>query len=453
MTQSPVGQHGGMDVDLRRRAGSVVTWSVAHGLTRALLGVASRRGDLLARLTTDPALREDPFASYEELRARGRIARGRLVSGTVDHALADQVLRSEDFGVAAGRSELPEPVRRLLDWAQDPHALGPVDPPSLLAVDPPEHTRYRKLVSRAFTARKVAAMEERVIAVAARLLDELEPGRDETVDLVGRYASRLPVAVIADLLGIPEDLHGRLLALGNEAAVTLDPGLSWSAYRRATDAVRELHLWFDDHVAALRLDPGEDLLSTLVQLDGPDQLTDVELRGIGLLLLGAGFETTVNLIGNAVVTLEDHPDQAARVRADPSLWGNAVEEVLRYDSPVQLTLRQAYRDTEVDGVEVPRGEPLLLYLGGANRDPEVFTDPQRFDVTREGADQHLAFSAGVHYCLGASLARLEARVALELLFERFPDVRVVGRPERRQTRVLRGYDSVPVSLIGAGAHL
>ncbi len=448
MTRTRVGHHGDMSVDLRRGAGDLVTWSFAHGLTRGLLGVASRRGDLLARLTTDPALRENPFPAYEELRARGRVARGRLISGTVDHALANQVLRSEDFGVAAGRSELPAPVRRLLDWAQDPHALGPVDPPSLLALDPPEHTRYRKLVSRAFTARKVAAMEDRVVAVASRLLDELEADRGARVDLVERYASRLPVAVIADLLGIPEDLHGRLLALGNDAAVTLDPGLSWAEYRRATAAVRELHLWFDAHVASLRLDPGEDLLSALVQLDGPDRLSEVELRGIGLLLLGAGFETTVNLIGNAVVTLEHHPDQAAVVREDPSLWANAVEEVLRFDSPVQLTLREAYADTVVDGVEVSKGEALLLYLGGANRDPSVFADPQRFEVTRADADQHLAFSAGVHFCLGASLARLEARVALRLLYERFPRLAVAELPERRQTRVLRGYDHLPVTLAG-----
>ena len=437
-----------MDVDVRRTAGSVVTWSLAHGLTRGLLGVASRRGDLLARLTTDQELREDPFPAYEELRHHGRMARGRLITGTVDHAVCNAVLRSDDFGVAAGRSELPGPVRRALAWAQDPHALTPIDPPSLLALDPPDHTRYRKLVARAFTARRVAAMEDRVHAVATGLLDDLERQRGGTVDLVEEYASRLPVAVIAELLGIPADLHGRLLELGNDAAVTLDPGLSWSQYQRAVRALRELHTWFDDHVAALRLEPGDDLLSALVQLDGPDGLTDLELRAIGLLLLGAGFETTVNLIGNAVVALDRHPDQAALVHDDPALWANTVEEVLRFDSPVQITARQAARDTEVEGEEVRRGEALLLYLGGANRDPAVFSDPQTFDVTRSDADQHLAFSAGVHYCLGASLARLEARVGLQLLHERFPELALVDTPVRRQTRVLRGYDHVPVRLAG-----
>jgi cytochrome P450 len=253
------------------------------------------------------------------------------------------------------------------------------------------------------------------------------------------------VAVIADLLGVPERTRPDLLRWANDAASTLDPALTWRQYRAALAGVRSLHAWFADHVQALRRDPGEDLLSQLALLEGEDALTDVELHATGLLVLGAGFETTVNLIGNAVHVLATHPDQREVLRADPDLWGNAVDEVLRYESPVQLTLRTAYRDLEIQGHAVPTGRPVLVMLGGANRDPAVFDDPHRFDVTRPNAGAHLAFSSGVHYCLGASLARREAEVGLRSLYERFPDLDAAGAPVRRGTRVLRGYERLPVA--------
>ena len=258
-------------------------------------------------------------------------------------------------------------------------------------------------------------MGDRVSDVAGDLLDDLAGVED--FDLVERYASQLPVTVIADLLGVPEHDRGRLLALGNEAAVTLDPGLSWRQFRRAEVALREMHTWFRRHVERLREDPGDDLISQLILLDGPDRLDPVELHQVGLLVLAAGFETTVNLIGNAVAMLDGHPDQLRFLQENPDGWGNAVDEVLRHQSPVQLTLRIALRRTEVAGKVFEPGHGILLYLGGANRDPAVFADPAAFDVTRANADQHLAFSAGVHFCLGASLARLEAAVALRALYE------------------------------------
>lgn len=433
---------------------SFAAWALAHGLQRQLILRGARRGELISRMVMDPDLRLDPFGAYEELRARGPIGSNGLIRATVDHAVVNEVLRSEAFGVAGGQGELPRPLQWLHHRVIDPDALSPVDPPSMLAVDPPLHTRYRKQVARAFTARRVGRMADRVEEVARRLLDELSdqpagtsgnaPGAPVDFDLVERYASLLPVAVIADLLGVPEELHGRLLELGNEAAVTLDPGLTWQQFRRAERALRELHGWFRDHVARLAADPGDDLLSQLTLLEGEDRLTPVELHQVGLLVLGAGFETTVNLIGNAVVALDEHPDQLAHLRRHPEDWGNAVDEVLRHQSPVQLTLRIALRDVEVAGTRFGRGEGILLHLGGANRDPAVFEDPARFDVVRADADQHVAFSAGVHYCLGASLARLEAAVALRALYERFPDLRVAGEPERRSTRVLRGFERLPV---------
>jgi cytochrome P450 len=422
------------------------SWTLAHGIQRRTLQYAARRGQLTAQLAIDPPTMADPFATYERLRARGTIERGPVVCATVDHAAANQVLRSDDFGTGAGKGELPAPLQRLFNRIADPYTLSPVDPPSLLAVDPPEHTLHRKLVARAFTARRIALLREQVGTVAESLLDTLEAERAERFDLVDRFAARLPVAIIAALLGVPDHEHDQLLDWGNRAAITLDPGLTFRQYRDAADALRQMHHWFDDHVDRLRRDPGDDLISQLAVLEGDDALTQLELRAIGLLVLGAGFETTVNLIGNAVVDLSNHPDQRALVLAEPERWGNTVEEVLRFDSPVQLTMRAALRDTIVAGEPIGAGEAMLVLLGGANRDPAVFADPARFDISRANADQHVAFSAGVHFCAGASLARLEATTALEALYRRYPDLELAGPPVRRGTRVLRGYEHVPVSV-------
>lgn len=424
---------------------SFVAWSLAHGIQRRFLHRAAGKGDIMARLATDRSYFDDPYPSYEQIRADGRIVRNGFVCGTADHAVANAILRSDDFGTGAGQGELPAPLQRLHALVRDPDTLSPVDVPSMLVVDPPQHTHYRRLVSRAFTARKVGRMADRVESVAARLLDDLE--REPTFDLVSRYAALLPVAVIADILGVPDAEREQVLGWGNHAATTLDPGLSWRQYQDASGALREMNAWFSMHLERLRRDPGDDLLSQVLQDPEAADLTEVELHAIGLLVLGAGFETTVNLIGNAVALLDAHPDQLARLREDPEGWGDAVEEVLRYDAPVQLTMRAAYRDTEVAGEPVRRGEAVLVYLGGANRDPRVFDEPARFDVRRPNAADHVGFSAGVHFCLGASLARLEATVALRALYERYPDLRVVGRPERRPTRVLRGYEHLPVSTL------
>lgn len=422
---------------------SFVAWALAHGLQRTLIQRGARKGDLISRLVMDPALRGDPFATYEELRGRGPVTANDLISASVDHAVCNEVLRSDAFGTAGGQGELPGPLRWLHHKVIDPNTLGPVDPPSMLAVDPPLHTRYRKQVARAFTARKVGRMGDRVGEVAAGLLDDLAGVAE--FDLVERYASQLPVTVIADLLGVRAEDRARLLELGNEAAITLDPGLSWRQFRRAEGALRELHTWFRGHVEQIRADPGDDLISQLTLLDGPDQLSPVELHQVGLLVLAAGFETTVNLIGSAVRMLDQHPDQLRWLQENPDGWPNAVDEVLRHQSPVQLTLRVALEETEVAGKRFAPGHGILLYLGGANRDPAVFEDPATFDVTRTNAADHIAFSAGVHFCLGASLARLEAAVALRALYDRFPDLRVAGPPVLRETRVLRGYERLPVT--------
>lgn len=425
-----------------------LTWVLGYGMPRAFFRAAARRGDLVARLETDASLQAEPWTTYDELRGRGVVAPGKVAWATASHAAATHVLRDPGFSVGG---ELPGPMARTFGATLDPWAATVVDAPSMLAVDAPDHTRYRRLVSRAFTARAVGGLEDRIRGVADALLDTLErdvAGRPGVVvDLVDRYAALLPVAVIADLLGVPDDMHAKLLAWGNEAARTLDPTLGWRAFREAEVAMRLLHRWFAQHVRDLRAAPGDDLISRLLQTqDSGDQpLTDHELRMTGLLVLGAGFETTVNLIGNAVYQLSAHPEQRERALADPALWPGVVEETLRYDSPVQVTLRVPRADTDVLGVTVPRGTPLLVLLGGANRDPAVFADPHTFDVGRPNAGDHLAFSSGAHFCLGASLARREAQVGLQALYERFPGLDAAGVPERRDTRVLRGFEHLPVT--------
>jgi cytochrome P450 len=423
---------------------TAVRWAVTQGLPARFLTRAARRGDLVGRLLREGDLRLDPYPLYEQVRERGPLSGGALGLVTASHAVAAEVLRSEAFGVGWDRSAAPRWVQWLLRVTDDPAADGPTEPPSMIVTDPPDHTRYRRLVSRGFTPRATAASEPVIEAIAGSLLDRLDDGSGP-VDLVEGYAAQLPVLVIADLLGVPTDRRGDFLRWGEAAAVTLDPGLSYRRYAEAAAGLREMHRFLGDHFARRRRDPGDDLVSRLVTRP-EDPLTDRELHALVMLLLGAGFETTVNLLGNAVVLLDAHREQWDALVADPSGWDRAVEEVLRYDSPVQLTGRTALADSTVAGRPVPAGARVTVLLGAANRDPEVFADPARFDVTRANAREHLAFSAGIHYCLGAGLARLEAVVGLRALAERFPRLRVAGTPVRRDMQTLRGFSRLPVRL-------
>ena len=427
-------------------ASTMLRWTVQSLVPQLVLRRSAREGQLGAKLAVDRSLWDDPFPTYEEMRAHGPLMTGGLVYSTTSHPVATEVLRNPAFRVGVGSAErLPPLARRLLAMSVDPWAVGPAEPPSMLAVDPPDHTRYRRLVSKVFTARAMEAMQPRVEQIADELLDEM--AARNSVDLVEAYAGPLPVRVISEILGVPTDMQSNMLEWGNAAAVTLDPALRYRQFRTASAALRQIHHMLADHLVALRADPGDDLLSQLALLvDEGETLNDVELRATALLVIGAGFETTVNLIANGVVQLLRHPEQLALLREDPSLWPNAVEEILRYDSPVQATVRIAGEDTHAGGVPVPAGRFVSIMLGGANRDPEVFPDPQRFDVTRPNAREHLAFSSGIHFCLGASLARMEGAVALRRLFERFPDMTLSSGAVRRQLRILRGYERLPVAL-------
>ena len=419
---------------------------------RLAIRARARAGNPDAEVLVDPALREDPFAHYERLRSEAPLVPGAFALTSVHHDVCTEVLRSDDFGQIGGaRAEgLPPVLRVALRLAGPRASVGPIDPPSMLAVDPPEHTRYRRLVSRAFTARAVTRLRERTREIADGLLDDLATGTgpEGRVDLVGHYASLLPVTVISEVLGVPTSMREQFLAWGDGATPTLDMGVDWRTHRSVERNLDELDAWFRGHLERLRRSPGDSLLSHLVAAADDDEtgFTDHELLATALLVFGAGFETTVNLIANGTALLLAHPRQRQLLAEDPALWPNAVEEVLRFDSPVQRTGRRALRDTTVSGRPVGEGELVILLLAAANRDPRVFADPDTFDVTRPDARDHVAFSGGIHFCLGAALARMEGDVALQALFERHPDLAPAGPARRRGTLILRGYDSMPVRL-------
>jgi len=341
-------------------------------------------------------------------------------------------------------------------WAGRRAPMGPLAPPSLLVTEPPDHTRYRRLVTRVFSVRAVEGLRRHADTVATGLLDEFEADvrrdPDTVVELVDAYCNRLAVTVIAEILGVPEADRPRILELASAAAPSLDLALSWRTFRRAERALTEFDDWLGGHLEHVRRHPGHELLSQLVaardhQADGTGAgLTDRELKSTAGLVLAAGFETTADLIGNGIHLLLRHPEQLARLRADPGLWPRAVDEVLRLDPSVTMTVRIATRDTEIAGTTVPRGALLTTLLGGANRDPAVFENPDTLDVTRPNADQHVSFSAGRHYCLGAALARMEGEVGLRSFFDRFPDVELLPGARRRATRVLQGYAALPARL-------
>ncbi|MCR6485166.1 cytochrome P450 [Amycolatopsis sp. OK19-0408] len=424
------------------RAKPVVRWSLGHALPRTVLRREARRGDLQGRMVVAAADGRDLTGLFEEIRAAGPLARTRFGWMTTTHAAVREVLGSDAFRVGIVGAD-GSPLGRLVEWSAAEH-LHPVRPPSLLAVNPPEHTRYRKLVTGVFTARAVEQLRGRVQEIADDLLDRLGPG---PLDLVESYCGLLPVTVISQILGVPPADLGKVLSLGSAAAPSLDLGLGWRTFRDVESALGEFDAWLGEHLDHLRRHPGDDLFSKLVAArDDGVGLTETELKSTAGLVLAAGFETTVNLLGSGIALLAAHPEQLAVLRERPRLWGNAVEEVLRHDPPVLLTGRIATRDTEVVGVPVRRGALVTTVLAGANRDPAVFADPAAFDVTRDDARDHVSFGAGRHHCLGASLARMEGEIGLRSIFERFPGLRVLPGGRRRATRILRGYESLPAVL-------
>jgi cytochrome P450 len=396
------------------------------------------RGDPVARWM-GPRAKADPYPLYQWVRERGLVRSKLGPYVTASHATASAILRDRRFSSSSAHQR-----------GYRPPAYPPGDPRAglpdedLLTLDPPDHTRLRRLVSGAFTPKAIAALEPFIRDTTARLLDQAGPG---DFDLVEALAFPLPIAVICHLLGVPAADHARFRAWGHDAAATLEPQTSRAAASQSHAAEQSLAAYLRDLVAKRRAEPDGSLLSALITAEEEgDRLTSGELVSMAVLLLVAGFETTVNLIGNGTVALLREPgrEQWQALREDPALVPGAVEELLRYDSPVQMTSRIATEDTDVDGTVIRQGTPVIVAIGGANRDPAAFGDPDRLRVTRPDAARHLSFSLGIHHCLGAPLARLEGRVALEELTRRHPGLTLAAAPVRRPLLVLRGFETVPV---------
>ena len=381
---------------------------------------------------------QDPYPTYARLRTRDPVHRSRLMDAWVFSRFADidAILRDHRHFSSDSRKRVASSGRRA--------SLPKVDEPSMLFLDPPDHTRLRALVNKAFTPRAVAALEPHIRELMTRLLDAVDD--PSGFDLMAAVAKPLPVIVIAEMLGIPPKDREQFGIWSDQRARILEPTLTPAERETAESAMRALDAYLEPIISERKADPRDDIISALAQAEEEgDRLTEREVLVMLRLLLVAGNETTTNLIGNGMLALLRHPDQMAALRDDPGLIPSAVEELLRYDSPVQVDMRSALDDCDVNGFHVRRGDSVVMLLGAANRDPDRFEAPDRLDV-RRGDQNHLAFGRGIHHCLGAPLARLEGRVVLESLIERFRSMRLLeDRPPFRSSVVLRGLSSLPVS--------
>jgi len=380
-----------------------------------------------------PAGRIDPYPLYDAVRAAGpAVPVGDDYVAVTGYAAADAVLRDPAYRVEdAEVHDLRYP-----GWREHRSLVSVAS--SMLSANAPEHERMRRLVSRAFTARRIAGLRTVIERQAAMLLD----GMSGTVDFMPGFAYLLPVSVICELLGVPEEDREWFRPRAADLTQVLEFSLDLDELDRADRACDELEGYLGELVLRRRAAPGDDLTSALAASEG---LTGTELLANLSLLLFAGFETTTNLLGNGLKILFDHPAALDRLRAAPELAPAYVEEMLRFDSPVQLTSRWTRAATTVGGVPLGAYGQILLLLGAANRDPDRFGHPDRFDPDRPG-NTPLSFGGGAHFCLGAALARLEAQVAFPLLLARFPRLAPAGEPVHRDRLTLRGYAHLPVSV-------
>jgi cytochrome P450 len=388
-----------------------------------------------------PAFLDDPYPFYDALRSHAPVVRIDRVGGWVvtRHEDVNALLRDTRFSNDRTRSAnfaalIPDPVER------ERRARGLRG--SLLSADPPEHTRLRGLVAKAFTPAMIERLRPRVEALVDELVGAIAPG--VTVDLVAALASPLPVVVIATMLGVPPEDRPRFAAWSETLATSLDSVITRSPSATAATASGEITQYLGEIAEQRRASPKDDLISALVAVEEKgDRLDHAELLVLCRLLLIAGHETTTSLLAGGIAALAKQPGDLARL-ADPAVTATAVEEMLRFDPPAQMTVRIALDDTPLrTGEVVKKGEIALAVVAAANRDPEVFTEPNRFDITR-APNPHLAFGHGIHFCLGAPLARLEAQIALRALAARFRSVELAGTPVRRPAMVVRGLTALPV---------
>ena len=389
----------------------------------------------------DPDFLADPYPVYHRLRAEDPVHRhpfGFYVLTRYDDVAA--FLRDARFGKGGYQALI-----------QSRFGAGPDGPRlalSMLFRDPPDHTRLRALVSKAFTPRVVETLRGHIQGIVDRLLERVADA--PRMEVIEDLAYPLPVTVISELLGVPVGDGDTVKGWSRDVARALDAialPVGPDVIERGRRAMDEMTGYFRDLIGERRRRPGADLLSGLVEAEeAGDRLTERELLATCVLLYVAGHETTVNLIGNGLLALLRHPEERRRLQDDPGLLSAAIEELLRYDGPVQRTGRMAACDTEIGGVPIPAGSLVLGLLGAANRDPSRFTEPDRLDLGR-AEPRHLAFGSGIHYCLGAPLARLEGQVAIGTVLRRFPALALaVERPTWRPSSTLRGLEALPVVL-------
>ncbi|GAB2894762.1 cytochrome P450 [Streptomyces mayteni] len=387
----------------------------------------------------DPVFLDDPYPAFAALRRQGPVHwhDGLGLPVAVSHAACGDVLRDR----AAGR------IWRDKEPAAGFPAFNLLHRNSLLETEPPRHTGLRRLVSAAFNRGHTARLEPRVRAVADGLVGRLAVAvaADGAADLLTHLAAPLPIEVIAELLGVPAEDRPRLQPWSNAIVKMYEYGLPREAAAESEAAAAEFVAYLRELAAARASEPGDDLISDLVAVrDGSDRLSDDELVGTAALLLMAGHEATVNVIGNGVLALLRHRDQWDRLVASPDLLPTAVEELIRYDAPLQLFERTAVAATTVAGYELAPGQKIAALLGAAARDPAVFPDPDRLDIGRS-PNPHLGFGAGIHYCVGAPLARVEITAALAAITTRLPGLRLAEEPEHRPEFVIRGLRTLLVT--------
>jgi cytochrome P450 len=406
--------------------------------------------NVLLRLLLTPEGRADPYPLYRELRDTAPVLRssfGPVVLSRYEDCMT--ALRDPRLGRGTALRAAGEgPSLGFAGFDVDPEqrqAFFERAGNNMLFADPPDHTRLRRLVSRAFTPHRIDGLRPAVEAMVAGYLDDMLDAGE--VDVMTALAFPLPVTVIGELVGVPAADRASFQPLVRAGTAALDPAADPATLHTATAAMDQMRAYFFDLVAERRRTPADDLLSGLVAArEAGDALSDDEVVATAILLFAAGFETTTNLIGNGLLALLNHPDELDRWRNDPSLAHTAVEELLRWDSPVQLNMRTALESADVAGEPLARGEAVVVLQGGANRDPERFDHPEILDVGRAD-NAPISFGWGIHHCLGAALARMEGEVVFNALLRRCRTIENrVDEPEWRPTLTLRGLATLPVAV-------
>jgi cytochrome P450 len=391
-----------------------------------------------------PAFVAHPYDVYAELRDKAPVVRFEPTKQWLISRYSDvnALLRDRRLG----RTYLHAGTHEEFGHPPDPDHLAPfwyLIRNGMLDREPPDHTRLRRLVSKAFTSRRVAELRPTVQRIADGLVDDLLDAGGG--DLIATVAEPLPVTVIAEMLGVPEPDRYLLRPWSADICLMYELNPSRESADRAVRASVEFSEYLRGLARSRRTDPRNDLITALVHVqDEGDKLTEDELIGTCVLLLNAGHEATVNVTGNGWWTLFRHPDQLAALRADPSLLPTAIEELMRYDTPLQMFERWVLEDIEVQGVPVPRGDEVALLFGSANHDPAVFTDPERLDLSRV-ENPHMSFGAGIHFCLGAPLARVELETSFGTLLRRAPNLELQAEPEWKAGYIIRGLEELRVT--------